>query len=362
MEKSQNNKSGGGGKTPIIRRVLAILGIIILLGVNIVFFLKAVRGTFDTTGAFMTSAASTVAIPIIVWLFVWAFTAVTGKRTVASSDPYGKNEEAAKEDTTEEKAEDNSEEEESQKEDPDKIDMEASIAETKEKDSAATKKERSPAKASGNAKNFGDGKIDTVIFDIGGVLADFCWEEFIKDKGYVEDTVDKIADASIRSDAWNEFDRGVLDTNDVIKEFVKNDPNLQAELYDCFSDLTGLLRKRERSIPWIKALKAAGYKVLVLSNYSKQAEDTNPFMKEFLAEVDGGILSYKEQIIKPDRKIYELICDRYDLYPNKCVFIDDTAKNVDAAREFGMKAILFESYEQVDRELAGMGVTYKISE
>ena len=83
-------------------------------------------------------------------------------------------------------------------------------------------------------------------------------------------------------------------------------------------------------------------------------------MKEFLDEVDGGILSYKEQIIKPDRKIFELICERYDLIPGKCVFIDDLQKNVDAASDFGMRSILFENYEQVDRELSKLGVTCKI--
>lgn len=338
MGKSNSQSSGGG--TPMIRRILAIVGILILLGVNVIFFTKAVTGTFDTTGAFVTSAAATVAIPIVVWLFVWAFTAVTGKKTVASPDPYGKND----------KDEEKKELKKKQEKDSDEIDMESAIEEMEKSEVSEGKSSKAPL----------DGKIDTVIFDIGGVLADFCWEEFIKEKGYVEDTVDKIADASVRSEAWNEFDRGVLDTADVIKEFVKNNKSLEAELYDCFSDLTGILRKRERTIPWIRALKKEGYKVLVLSNYSKQAEDTNPFMKEFLNEVDGGILSYKEKIIKPDRKIFELICERYDLSPFKCVFIDDTKKNVDAAKAFGMKSILFKDYEQVDSELSALGVKYSI--
>ncbi|SEL10693.1 haloacid dehalogenase superfamily, subfamily IA, variant 3 with third motif having DD or ED [Butyrivibrio sp. ob235] len=325
-------KRGNNDKTPLIRRILAIIGVLVLLGVNGIFFTKAVRGTFDTPGAFMTAAVSTVAIPIVVWLFVWAFSAVTGKRTVASPDPYGRNEKDESEDEI--KAED------------------LNIEESTDKSETSS--------VPGKHDRISNGKVDTVIFDIGGVLADFCWEQFIKDKGYVEDTVNKIAEASIKSPAWDEFDRGVLDTMEVIQGFVKNNPSMEAELYDVFSDLSGLLRKRERTIPWIRALKKAGFKVFVLSNYSKQAEDANPFMKEFLDEVDGGILSYKEQIIKPDRKIFELICERYDLIPGKCVFIDDLQRNVDAASDFGMKSILFESYEQVDRELSKLGVTCKI--
>ncbi|WP_051208812.1 HAD family hydrolase [Butyrivibrio sp. WCD3002] len=198
--------------------------------------------------------------------------------------------------------------------------------------------------------------IKTVIFDIGGVLVDFSWENIIRKQGFDEDMVQRIGNASVRSSAWDEFDRGVLDTKGIIDGFVKNDPEIEDEIRLAFSDLTGLLIKRERTIPWIKELKGKGYKVLVLSNFSKQALDANPFMQEFLDEIDGGILSYKDKVIKPDRAIYELITKRYDLVPGECVFIDDTEKNIIAARDFGMNGIVFKSYEQVESELQALGV------
>ncbi|MCR5342453.1 MULTISPECIES: HAD family hydrolase [unclassified Butyrivibrio] len=200
--------------------------------------------------------------------------------------------------------------------------------------------------------------ISTVIFDIGNVLVDFCWEDFLRDKGFDEEMVQRIGDASTRTEAWNEFDRGVLDSKGIVDGFVKNDPSIEKELRMAFSDLTGLLRKRERTMPWIKALKKAGYKVLVLSNFSKQALEPNKFMNEFLDEVDGGILSYKYKIIKPDRAIFELITDKYDLVPEQCVFIDDTVRNITAAKKFGMNGIVYNSYEQVESELQALGVNY----
>ncbi|WP_026525507.1 MULTISPECIES: HAD family hydrolase [unclassified Butyrivibrio] len=198
--------------------------------------------------------------------------------------------------------------------------------------------------------------ITTIIFDIGGVLVDFCWDDFLRSKGYSEEMVQRMGNASVRSEAWNEFDRGVLNSKEIIDGFVKNDPEIEEELRSAFSDLTGLLRKRERTIPWIKELKSKGYKVLVLSNFSKQALEPNMFMQEFLDETDGGILSYRDKIIKPDRAIYELITKRYDLIPGECVFIDDTEKNIIAAREFGMNGIVFKTYEQVEDELQALGV------
>ncbi|MBE5861152.1 MAG: HAD family phosphatase [Butyrivibrio sp.] len=205
-----------------------------------------------------------------------------------------------------------------------------------------------------------DNKISTVIFDIGGVLVDFCWDDFLRNKGFDEAMVQRIGDASVRTSDWDEFDRGVLDTKGIIDGFVKNDPEIEDEIRKGFDDLSGLLKKRERTIPWIKALKKAGYRVLVLSNFSKQALDANPFMNEFLDEVDGGILSYRDKVIKPDPAIYKLIMERNDLKPEECVFIDDMQRNIDAAKNVGMNGIVFSDYDQVDRELAELGVVYEI--
>ena len=200
--------------------------------------------------------------------------------------------------------------------------------------------------------------INTVVFDIGNVLTDFAWENFLRNKGFDEDMVQRLGNATTRSATWNEIDRGILTTQQIIDGFVANDPEIEKEIRSAFSDLSGILVARERSIPWIRALKAAGYKVLVLSNYSRQAEEACPEAIAFLSEVDGGILSYKEKVIKPDPEIYNRLCERYDLTPERTVFIDDTERNIIAARELGWNGIVFRSYEQVEGELKAMGVEY----
>ena len=51
-------------------------------------------------------------------------------------------------------------------------------------------------------------------------------------------------------------------------------------------------------------------------------------------------------MVKPDRKIYDIIAEKYNLKRENAVFIDDRQLNVDGAIEAGFKGILFESYEQ----------------
>ncbi|WP_051656599.1 hypothetical protein [Butyrivibrio sp. AE3004] len=91
MTNENNTNNNENTKTPMFKRVLAILGIVLLLGVYVVFFIQALFGQTGPGSAFAACAASTIAIPIILWLILWVYTALTGKTTVASADPYGRN-------------------------------------------------------------------------------------------------------------------------------------------------------------------------------------------------------------------------------------------------------------------------------
>ena len=61
--------------------------------------------------------------------------------------------------------------------------------------------------------------IRNIIFDIGNVLTDFRWREFLEDKGFDEAMVERIAQASVLTPLWNEVDRGVWEEEKLIQEF-----------------------------------------------------------------------------------------------------------------------------------------------
>ena len=70
--------------------------------------------------------------------------------------------------------------------------------------------------------------IKTVIFDIGNVLADFAWEPFFRKFGFKEAIFEKLANATVRSPQWHEFDRGALSHEEIIEAFISNDPDVDA--------------------------------------------------------------------------------------------------------------------------------------
>ena len=66
----------------------------------------------------------------------------------------------------------------------------------------------------------------------------------------------------------------------------------------------------------------------------------------FAAMADVLVYSYEVGIQKPDRRIYEIACQRLGVPPAEVVFLDDLEANVVAARQVGMRAVLFQSTAQ----------------
>ena len=195
--------------------------------------------------------------------------------------------------------------------------------------------------------------IDTVIFDIGNVLVDFAWRDFLKEKGFDDAMIERIAKATVHDKDWAEYDRGVLTTEEILDLFAKNDPEIGDIIKATFSSLEGIIRKRDYAINWINELKAQGIRVLYLSNFSYQALSTNREALNFIEHTDGGILSYKDNVIKPDMEIYKLLIERYNLIPENCLFIDDLEENLEAARKLSIKTHKYENTPYVTRDILG---------
>lgn len=193
--------------------------------------------------------------------------------------------------------------------------------------------------------------IKTIIFDIGNVLTDYRWKGFFDQFGYTEEVLRRITNATVKSAAWNEYDRGLMSDEEVLAAFIKNDPEIGPQIKESLENVNGLVAKLPYAIPWVKELKARGYQVLVLSNFSAKAWRECADALDFMEYVDGGILSYKEGLIKPQPEIYRLLLTRYGLLPEESVFIDDLQINVEAARKEGINGIVFESESQAKAAL-----------
>ena len=194
--------------------------------------------------------------------------------------------------------------------------------------------------------------IKTVIFDIGNVLVHFGWREVFQEFGLEGEELERFADATVRHQAWVDLDEGIITTEEAKEAYAKEVPEYREYIDRIYQEMDKMLVQYDYAIPWIKELKERGYRIYILSNWSKPAYDAcQNTALSFLPIVDGVVFSYRELMIKPNKKIYELICNRYDINPAEAVFLDDTEKNIIAARDYGLHGIHFKSYEQGKAEL-----------
>ena len=193
--------------------------------------------------------------------------------------------------------------------------------------------------------------IKTVIFDIGNVLTDFAWREMYVEKGLSGETFERVAKATVQGPYWCELDRGVMSFDEVVEKFISLDSEMEDEIRRVLADTHGIVTGRCYAVPWVIELKRRGLKVYVLSNFSEKIWKDCREALEFYEYTDGGVISYKEHLIKPNAEIYSLLLKRYGLNADECVFIDDLKENIEAAKALGIHGIVFETYEQAVRDL-----------
>ena len=192
--------------------------------------------------------------------------------------------------------------------------------------------------------------INTIIFDMGNVLINFRWRQFYADMGLTGERFDRMANATVLNPIWNEFEM-------MLEGFIKNDPGMEPEIRVMMGErFTEFLEKFDYTDEWIDYYKSRGYKIYILSNFSRKAFVDCSEKLDYVQKADGAVISYKVGLIKPDPAIYRLLLDTYDINPQEAVFIDDNKENIEAAKQFGLSTILFTSREEADKQLQKLGV------
>jgi putative hydrolase of the HAD superfamily len=106
-----------------------------------------------------------------------------------------------------------------------------------------------------------------------------------------------------------------------------------------------------RVFSWIEKLRASGYTVGILSNLPQPIADSLRATPGFLEHFDHATLSCELGLYKPQVAIYEHSFRGLGVAPEEVLFIDDKIENVLGAREVGMSAELFTTWEEFAGEV-----------
>jgi epoxide hydrolase-like predicted phosphatase len=198
--------------------------------------------------------------------------------------------------------------------------------------------------------------IKAIIFDIGGVMAS---ENNLKD--HYEPLckalkIDKKEFFRLRDKYVSKSACGKISGKEMIKKFAKElNINYGFLLKNWIKYKIKSIRKNIKLEKIIKRLKKNGYRIASLSNVLDiHYELCN---KKHIYDVfDFNIVSFKEGISKPDKRIYKLLLKKLKMKGKEVVFIDDYQICLDGAKKLGITTILFKNNKQLAKDLKKFGV------
>jgi 2-haloacid dehalogenase len=194
--------------------------------------------------------------------------------------------------------------------------------------------------------------INNIIFDLGGVLIDwnpeYMYKKLITDQERRNWFLNTVCTSS-----WNEQqDAGRL-IQDANKELLETYPEYKEWIVAYYERWEEMLSGPiSGTVDVFKEIKENNkHKVYALTNWSAETFPRALQLFDFLHWFDGRVVSGEEMTRKPFRDIYEIILSRFNLEPEKTLFIDDNLKNILAAQELGIHCIHFQSPEQLKEKL-----------
>lgn len=193
--------------------------------------------------------------------------------------------------------------------------------------------------------------LKNIIFDVGEVLLEYRWMDMLLKHGLSEKQAERVAECMFDDPLWSEQDIANIPQNEILEMYKQKYP-AEGPTIEWFIEHGELMYvKRPEIWALVHELKEKGYKLYILSNYSKILFEKHTRDAAFLEDMDGMVISYQIHHIKPEREIYEYLLRQYDLKPEECMFFDDRAENTAAAEKLGIRSVTVTSREMLKKEL-----------
>jgi 2-haloacid dehalogenase len=204
-------------------------------------------------------------------------------------------------------------------------------------------------------------EVDAVVFDVGQVLIEwdprhlyrkvFTRDDATPDEARVEWFLSEVCHHD-----WNvEQDRG-RSIADAEAEALSRHPDMGPAIRSYYGRFQAMIpRPIDGTVAVLETLKAAGFPVHGLTNFGAETFPRTRARFGFLNAFDTVVVSGEEGVIKPDPRIYEILIERAGLEPARTAFVDDSPRNIKAARALGFHAHRFEGAEGFRSWLRGLG-------
>jgi 2-haloacid dehalogenase len=200
-------------------------------------------------------------------------------------------------------------------------------------------------------------KVDTIVFDLGGVLIDwnprYLYRKIFKTEEEITWFMENICTSewNDQQDAGRSFE---VATAELLAVYPEHEVPIRA-WYDRWQEsIGGAIKGTVEILDEIRQQKK--YKLYALTNWSAETFPWALDNFKFLHWFEGIVVSGREKTRKPFADIYDILIKRHVIEPKSALFIDDNIKNIHGAQAAGLQTIRFESPGQLRQELVKMGV------
>lgn len=200
-------------------------------------------------------------------------------------------------------------------------------------------------------------EIDTIIFDLGGVLIDWNPRHLYRKIFKTEEEIEWFLQNVCTSD-WNEQQDAGRSFEEATNELLANFPDHAVAIrawYDRWEEtINGSIPDTVEILRQIKGSKK--YRLYALTNWSEQTFPWALRNFEFLHWFEGIVVSGHEKTRKPFPEFYQILLDRYQINPAKAIFIDDVHRNILGGQAVGIQGLHFQSPLQLKDDLVRLGL------
>ncbi len=199
--------------------------------------------------------------------------------------------------------------------------------------------------------------IRNIIFDMGGVMIDWTPDHLLDKLGITGEDRETLKREVFKEIEWVALDAGTMSNDEAFRLVSKR---LEERLWPAAEFMIKRwpelpFSEKEGIVALYKELREKDYKLYVLSNADIKQKDYFPRVpgSEYFC---GRVTSAEVDLLKPDKKIYEHICEKYDLKKEECYFVDDVALNVYNALEYGFKGSVYFDTKRLRRKMREEGI------
>jgi 2-haloacid dehalogenase len=202
--------------------------------------------------------------------------------------------------------------------------------------------------------------IDTVIFDLGGVLIDWNPRYVYRKIFRTEEEVEWFLE-NVTTSEWNENQDAGYPLHKATEELIAKHPEWEPQIKAYYGRWLEMLGDSiHETVDILNGLKKNGkYKLYALTNWSAETFPHALERFEFFKLFDGVLVSGEEKMRKPFPEFYQRLLNKFNIEPSRALFIDDSLRNVKAAEAVGIKSIAFQSPDKLRMDLRALNITFE---